>query len=280
MLEPKVCTILAHGLMLYLFRLIQVVELHRLYKVQRNLMSEIQRGGGYKYSVQNLMTPNNVLSSTAPSFDTQIILQQNLPGTSSSSCGPSVQAAVKSETLSFSKERRNSEAQCLTVNGIVSDKELFSAKQKRLPKRPFDLQFPAEEYIDIEDDSENNVDTTPELHFKQTNIKSSNPASNLETEVKLTLGVQNEENPGLILQRPPKFLADLNEPVHESKNADVDDSASAKLLRPTYSLNNNENKSPYLGIPMNSLKHSHLEMEGKRIEWLSHCTKPGKKLFH
>lgn len=246
-------------------------------------MNEIQKDEGYKYPFRNLGVPSHM-----PSFASQIKFQPTFPITSSPS-GPSLPSYANGQTLNFTHEESNFKG---SLNGASDIKEIFSNKIERLPKRPFDLQLPAEEYIDVEDGAEISEDVSPELNLKQTNVVGVS-SSNLETETKFSLGAENEQKSGLLLQPRVQFVADLNMPVQESVPTEVDDLASDTSWRPTPPHRSTEDEQPSVSLGLSKdifqgsnmyvdqkkfLKLAHLS-SGKRVEWLSHFAKPGKKFF-
>ncbi|XP_043724783.1 uncharacterized protein LOC122671557 isoform X2 [Telopea speciosissima] len=252
----------------------QVFELHRLYKIQQDLMDELKRKEVNKYTV----SVEPIQSSPFPSQMSSEVVQkmwQNLR------IRPSVSGAENIESAFSSIKENNKQA------GPVPSQNRGSTKESKLPRKMIDLQLPADEYIDSEEG---------ELIEEE---KLSNHRVAPESDVKLCLG--NGGNPnrsGCSLRADSCLwsthgLADLNEPIQVDE---ATSSASVDFVGPLNShgevhlrvLPGNPN-SGVLGLPREIFQNSQkgrgngtcsstlrLESEGNKPEWLSYNPEAGQ----
>ncbi|XP_042498694.1 uncharacterized protein LOC122077028 [Macadamia integrifolia] len=184
----------------------QVHELHRLYKIQRDLMDELKRKEVNKYMISVGPSQSSLFPSQMPSEVVQKMWQNP-------TVRPSVSGAENMQsTFSSVKE-------CKRQVGPVPAQNGGSSNECKFPRRMIDLQLPADEYID----SEEGEPTEEE--------KLSNHRVAPESNVKLCLGNGgNSNHTGCSLRgdsclRSTHGLADLNEPIQvdeETSSASID----------------------------------------------------------
>ncbi|KAJ4974829.1 hypothetical protein NE237_008003 [Protea cynaroides] len=251
----------------------QVYELHRIYKIQRDLMDELKRKEVNRYPISVEPTQSSPFPSQMPPEVVQK-MWQNL------TVRPSVSGTENIEsTFSFVMENSKQVGPVPAQNG-------GSSKECKLPRKMIDLQLPADEYIDSEGEP-----------IEEEKISNHRIAP--ESDVKLYLG--NDGNPnhaGCSLRadsclRSTHGLADLNEPIQVDESTS---SASIDFVAPITShgevhLHDLPGK-PNSGIPgfpkeffQNSQKGRgngicssilHLDSGGNKPEWLSYNQEAGK----
>lgn len=133
----------------------QVQELHRLYRRQRELMDEIKRRELSKRHFQLQTSLSHPFLSQIPSESTQKMTSHNAPSFPWVNSAYSRLSVINTENfqvpLSFvGKSMQASSDYSLTKSG-VKDSEFLVPKSKKFGKRMFDLELPAEQYIDSEE---------------------------------------------------------------------------------------------------------------------------------
>ncbi|OVA00724.1 Protein of unknown function DUF863 [Macleaya cordata] len=131
----------------------QVYELHRLYRTQRDLMNELKRKELHKYPRPVEASQSSPFSSQIPSEDAKKMWQiPSFPLASSSCSRPSISGAESMQSpLNFIKESSMQATPYPVQNGGTSkEHESLESKSKEVPRRMFDLQLPADEYLDSE----------------------------------------------------------------------------------------------------------------------------------
>ncbi|XP_068655385.1 uncharacterized protein [Aristolochia californica] len=265
----------------------QVCELHRLYRVQSDLMNELHRKEVYKFPKSN--PHSNPFSSCAPSEDLKKTWQvPGWPMMNSSSSGPSISATDHQQSsLNFLKEMSMSLPPTLTQIGSSRNCEILEHKQKCLSRKSFDLQLPADEYIESDDGEGSGEEKNNEVSSGAAYGINRTTGVKIENDVKLTLGTQDERNH---LQET-HCLADLNEPVEEMGNEEIEVSAPVKYFgtRPHPEESEGRKRSGILSCQRDffqnndkgrdhaSASNSWLtKNEGTRPRWLSYYQESGQ----
>lgn len=264
----------------------QVYELHRLYRRQRDMMEEVRRKELHKHRISiDTSSSSSLLPSQIPSEDARKWQIPSFP-LANSNCGrPSL----------FGAEIIDSPLSC-TKGSSSKDCEVLECRPLKVRKKLFDLQLPADEYIDDTEEGE-------QVQDNKTYDASSYPfnGNNGITDkngVKLFLGGGGQKADCFgdassdQCLRGLSGLADLNEPIHvEEANAPA---ASVDFLghsacggefrgvdlsaKPT---------SKFLGFPHEHFQKSQngiskgafndlsIENKSNGREWLSHVREAG-----
>ncbi|KAJ6814944.1 uncharacterized protein M6B38_136570 [Iris pallida] len=217
----------------------QVYELHRLYNRQKELMDELKKKGPYGY-LQADTSLSNSYSSQIPSDGTNKM--RHVPHLASTSTSynkvPVTMNGDKVPPLNFLKESCTQSGLVLTGKGAApEDGGIMDSTSNRHPRRTFDLQLPAEVYIDCEDaekpEKEIVADSSSVNMFPLNSIRAAP-----KKDVKLALGTsesfyyrENSLKSDLCTQNGVAHgLADLNEPVKENLFERAAGSVSYNLL--------------------------------------------------
>ncbi|URD93860.1 hypothetical protein MUK42_01792 [Musa troglodytarum] len=181
----------------------QVYELHRLYRIQRELMYEIKRKQLNRFSGPTQTSKSNG-DDKRPSFN---FLKKGVTQCSSIS----------------------------TANGgCVTDDRPFDAKFKMFPKRTLDLHLPAEVYIKNEGTEKQDRENIAESCAMAVENRNINCAVETENDVMSTLEVPLFGIGTLKSNLHPKYdlsihsLVDLNEPIKDSCEKGAISSSSHK----------------------------------------------------
>ncbi|KAJ7943393.1 DUF863 family protein [Quillaja saponaria] len=202
----------------------QVYELHRLYRTQKDLMDEFKRKEVVRNPIPDGSFLRGSLASQFTSEDGQKWHIPSFPLANSVCARPSVSVVEGDYPLASNKG--NSKQACLVPpqNGSNSkDVEVLESRPTKVRKKMFDLQLPADEYLDTEESEkfsdEKNTGTSinhPERNCKIVPVSSA----------KFFLGgggkagSQEETSRSDQCLRNTSGLADLNEPVQvEETNA-------------------------------------------------------------
>ncbi|XP_022733793.1 uncharacterized protein LOC111287469 [Durio zibethinus] len=188
----------------------QVSELHRLYRIQRDLMDEIK-----KKELQKNWIPIEPSLSSSP-LASQITTEdahkwhiRSFPVGSSVCARPSISGVEHSHSpLSSVKGSSGQAGPFLSQNGVNSkDVEVLDCRPTKVRRKMFDLQLPADEYIDTEEAERSSC--LPNGNGK---IGPTSGAKQFHGDVGKTgcLGDASRSNSCL---RGKNSLADLNEPV-------------------------------------------------------------------
>ncbi|XP_010258910.1 PREDICTED: uncharacterized protein LOC104598504 [Nelumbo nucifera] len=199
----------------------QVYELHRLYKIQKSLMDELRMKELHKYTLPVETTQSSLFSSQLSSEDAQKTRHiPSLPLVNSACSKPSVCDSEKTQPpFSFRKENGIHTCPAPTQKGSSSKDKLSESSSKKFPRKMFDLQLPADEYIDSEEGEPLEEEKASEISVV-TNYPLRNSGAAHDRDVKLSLG--SGGNPGSqadslrsdsCLQSTHHGLADLNEPI-------------------------------------------------------------------
>ncbi|KAL7240637.1 hypothetical protein ACSBR2_006316 [Camellia fascicularis] len=261
----------------------QVFELHRLYKIQKDMMDEIKTKELHKHLIpMETSSSSNLFVSQMPSEEAWKWLHKpNFRLVNSVSAMPSASGTeIVSSPLSCTKGNNTQHNRIPSQNGCNSkDCEILESRPSKVRKKLFDLQRPADEYLDTEDE-EQSADN------KISDISSYPPSRNhkiaSESSVKLNLGggakidCNGDASISGSCLRNSVGLADLNEPiqVEEAEIEDLDLAGKPKsqflLGLPKENFQNSQHGS-------NNGTFTNLCVEGKGIgrEWLSHINEAG-----
>ncbi|XP_077211473.1 uncharacterized protein LOC143846795 [Tasmannia lanceolata] len=282
----------------------QVCELHRLYRIQRDLMSDLQRKELHKYSISAFTSQSNPISSQVPCEDTQTIWKMpTFSMVNSGCCAPSISGTNIQSPLNFLKESIVQAGSRPMQNGSsVNDCDLSDSKPRKFLRRTFDLQLPADEYIVIEDGEGIEEEKVREVSLAATYSFNRICGVEPDSDLKLTLSTGghartsgDSSKSGQHLQNSlhTHYLADLNEPIRGNEGAEAPGSpnfvgpvASHEVIQGELSAKPNLS---ILGSPRdffqgNQKEKDHrtfsnllqAENEGTRREWLSFNLEPGK----
>ncbi|KAJ6795407.1 Uncharacterized protein M6B38_226570 [Iris pallida] len=203
----------------------QVCELHRLYNKQKELMDELKKKGPYGY-LQADTSLSNSYSSQIPSDGTNKI--RHMPHLASTSTSynkvPVTLNDDKVPPVNFLKESCTRSGLVLTGKGAApEDGGIMDSTSKRHSRKMFDLQLPADVYIDCEDAEKsekeivaesssvnifplNSIQAAPKKDVKLA-LGTSESFNYREDSLKSDLHTQNGVTHG---------LADLNDPIKEN----------------------------------------------------------------
>lgn len=197
----------------------QVYELHRLYRIQRDLMDEFKRKELHKnqMAVETSLS-SSPLASQITSEDARKWHLPSFPPANSGFARPSVSCVEDIHSaLSSMKGNRADGGPFRSHNGFNStDLEVLDCRPKKARRKMFDLQLPADEYIDTEEGeqfSEEKVSGMSSYLFNRDHKVA------LDSGGKLFLGDSGKSGfPGDALTSDSCLetrngLADLNEPV-------------------------------------------------------------------
>lgn len=177
----------------------QVWELHRLYGIQKDYMDELKKEGEFEVPVEVETSECFTYSSQMPSEATRNIWEiPNLTAIDTSYNRVAV-ACTDDMKPSLNLLKENT-VQCSEIStkkkNSLENCELLDSRLNKLPKRMFDLQLPADVYIDIEDSEricKENISKTPS--WATNHLNSTNDVEH-EGDVKLTLGTNGDPSCG------------------------------------------------------------------------------------
>ncbi|KAL0385938.1 UNVERIFIED_CONTAM: hypothetical protein Sradi_2988100 [Sesamum radiatum] len=199
----------------------QVYELHRLYRIQRDMMEEVRRK-----ELQRLRESTEPSSSSSlrgshvPSEDARKWHMAGFPLLNSGYGRTSVSGVeIVNSPMSCTKGTDTGPGKFLFQNGSVSkESEALDLRPLKVRKKLFDLHLPADEYIDTEE-----KDKLPDCRVSE--ISSFAPNDNvkgaMESSMKLSVGdragleadCRMAASASASCLRNSTGLADLNEPV-------------------------------------------------------------------
>ncbi|KAJ8565341.1 hypothetical protein K7X08_007917 [Anisodus acutangulus] len=253
----------------------QVVELHRLHRIQRDMMDEIKREELHK--LRTSMDPSSSsshLGSQLPSEDARKWHITSFPS--------AMGTEVVNSPLSFSKGNGGQFGQCQLQNGCSSNIcEILEVRPSKVRKKLFDLELPADEYID--------TDSSEQL---QANGGSFSPSYRVngnytvaqESSVKLFSNCGKNASTSNTCLRSSNLLADLNEPaqLEEVNPSPVDFlgygnnhrerrglKASIKSIPTVVASPRETTWNSHHANPNGSLNSLYVDSKGKERDWLS-----------
>ncbi|KAL8532445.1 hypothetical protein ACS0TY_008881 [Phlomoides rotata] len=198
----------------------QVCELHRLYRIQRDMMEDAKRKEIYYRASVEPASSSSHQGSQVPSEDAQKWHMAGFPLLNSSYGRTSIGGVENfSSPLSFTKGITIHPRQSPFQNGSTSKNfEALDSRPLKVRKKLFDLQLPADQYEDLEEE-ENLRD------YKESDISScsrdGNPNSGAESGAKLFIGSHvgkqidraMDVSASVSRLKGSTGLADLNEPI-------------------------------------------------------------------
>ncbi|TYH91163.1 hypothetical protein ES332_A13G097800v1 [Gossypium tomentosum] len=197
----------------------QVSELHRLYRIQRDLMDEVKKKELQKDQVPT--GPSLSSSLLASQITTEVAQKCHIPNfpKANSVCGrPSISGVEDAHScLSSVKGSSIQAGPFLSKNGVnLKDVEVLECRPTKVRRKMFDLQLPADTYIDIEEAEEFRNDTASEF---STYLPNGNGKIEPESDGKpFPNGVgktscHGDGSKSDACSKGKSCLADLNEPV-------------------------------------------------------------------
>lgn len=268
----------------------QVYELHRLYRIQKDMMDEINR----KELHRNRIHVETSLSSSPLAEDARKWHNHGFPMVNSLCARPSTSGIEGTHSpLSCMKGNSMQIGPYPSQNGCSSkDVEVLELRPTKVRRKMFDLQLPADEYIDTEEGEQSSDD-------KASAISSSYPSRDCkiapESGVKYFLDDGGKNNckgdapKSNACLRSPNGLADLNEPIQleevKETNGFSYDFCNGKIQESARSVNPN---SQLLGFPKEKSLNSyggdgatqnnlHLQKNGNGSGWFSHVLEAGQR---
>ncbi|XP_016436300.1 uncharacterized protein LOC107762455 isoform X1 [Nicotiana tabacum] len=269
----------------------QVVELHRLYRIQRDMMDEIRRKGMPK--LRSSMEPScssSHLGSQVPSEDARKWHITNFSLENSSYTRPSTSGTeIVNSPFSSSKVNGVQSGRVQLQNGYSSKtSDVLETRPSKVRKKLFDLQLPADEYIDTEENEplRDNVGSSFPSYPANGNYIVAR-----ESGAKLFLGGGAKSDSGKDASasnsclRSSIGLADLNEPAQL-------DEATRPVAFLGYGTNHKETRSinasarsnpPFVTLPWNSncarpndsLSNVYVDSRSNEREWLASAYETG-----
>lgn len=178
---------------------LQVYELHRLYRTQKDLMDELKRQEIYKLPVHSAVSQSHFFSSGVTSEATGKTWQ--LLRQTEASIGFNTNSVADNEdikpSLNLMKENHMQFSPISRKNGVsLQNGALSDPKLNGCPKRIIDLELPADVYIDVEESCK----VENEHIFKPLCRSGDNSSITCdiehENDVKLTLGTNASHGKG------------------------------------------------------------------------------------
>ncbi|KAL2344604.1 hypothetical protein Fmac_005889 [Flemingia macrophylla] len=206
----------------------QVFELHRLYRIQRDMMDEVKMKDLPRNQIC-VETPFSAgpLASQITSEDGKKWRIPGFPIVGSSTCDrPSISSIEGIHSPLSSNKGISKQADLFpSPNGSSSkDVEILGFRPSKVRRKMFDLHLPADEYIDTEE-NENPGDEKISGTTKFLSDRNCKPDKGADVKLYCDNGGKNGSQedisrPELCLRRG-NGLADLNEPVHVEETNDV-----------------------------------------------------------
>ncbi|KAE8673270.1 protein O-linked-mannose beta-1,4-N-acetylglucosaminyltransferase 2-like [Hibiscus syriacus] len=197
----------------------QVSELHRLYRIQRDLMDEVRNKELKKNRIPiESSLPSSLLASQ---IKTEVAHNWDIPNFSvaNSVCGRRSISGVEDAHSPLSSVKGSSiqAGPFLSPNGVNSkDVEVLERRPMKARRKMFDLQLPADTYMDTEEAEEFRDDTTSGTSSYLPNgngrIGPESGGKRFHSDVGKT-GCQGDASRFDACLRGKNSLADLNEPV-------------------------------------------------------------------
>ncbi|WOK99653.1 hypothetical protein Cni_G08365 [Canna indica] len=216
----------------------QVYELHRLYRIQKDLMDDIQTRGFHRSLIPQEASHSNSFSSQRQSKHSEKMAQMSHLPVGNTSYGKIPFAITERSHVIFKREDNVQSAQIPLLSGASqNDAEADNVQSARIPllsgasqndaeavdykpqkKRTFDLQLPADVYIDIEDSDGSGQMNIAEPSYSASIYKNGTSPLYSENDMKLTVG--NSQKVGCqVLNSVTRIdksacgTVDLNEPT-------------------------------------------------------------------
>ncbi|XP_015076699.1 uncharacterized protein LOC107020738 isoform X3 [Solanum pennellii] len=269
----------------------QVVELHRLYRTQRDMMDDFKRKEMHKY--RSSMEPScssTHLGSQVPSEDVRKWHIANFPLENSSYTRPSTSGTeIVNSPFSSSKGDCVQPGRVQMQNDYSSKAcDVLEARPSKVRKKLFDLHLPADDYLDTEEGGQ--------LRDNAGSLHPCYPANGdyvvtQESGTKLFLGggakgdSRKDASTSNSCLRSSIGLADLNEPAQLDEATDpVEFLGYGNNHKETRSINPSaKSNSPFVALPWNSscaspnesLSNLYDRSRGKEREWLTSVHETG-----
>ncbi|CAL1360313.1 unnamed protein product [Linum trigynum] len=263
----------------------QLYELHRLYRIQRDLMDEVKRKetpNRSRVQVEALLS-SSPLASQVTSEDVRKWHIPGFPLGNSVSARPSTSAIDNSNSPLSSVRGSSTYASPLpNKNGCTSkDVEILESRPTKVRRKMFDLQLPANEYIDTEEGAPTNV-------FEKANqLVEGNPSYTNKN----GFTQNNCQDNGSIYEsrlRGKTSMADLNEPI-SIEETNPSDHVSVLGVTPFHvkvrgteldgkqksRLEDSLDVIPHRGSDSRPLTRPDRQNDGNGKEWLTHIGEAG-----
>ncbi|KAL6983403.1 hypothetical protein U1Q18_016790 [Sarracenia purpurea var. burkii] len=277
----------------------QVFELHRLYKIQKDMMDEIRRKELYKHRIPIVTSSSSSkLVSQMPSEDAEKWRRPTV-ALANSICPPRPSASgaeIINSALSCTERNDTESGQIPFQNGCSSnDCVVLESRPSKVRKKFFDLQLPADNYIDTDEEEQSLDNKTPDISSCP---PSENYKSAFESSVKLDINGGSKINCDGDASRSGSCLkgsfglADLNEPIQVEEATlptfvDLIGRAAGHTEIEDLDLAAKTKSKLLLGLPMEILQNSqrgsnngtsinlHIENKGNGRECLSYIYEAG-----
>ncbi|XP_039069489.1 uncharacterized protein LOC120216040 [Hibiscus syriacus] len=245
----------------------QVSELHRLYRIQRELMDEFK-----KKDLQNNKIPikpslsSSLLASQITTEEANKLHIPSFPVANSLYGLPSVSGVEDTYSPLSSVKGSSTRADPLSRNGgNIKDAEMLEGRPTKVRSKMFDLELPADEYIDTEEAEQFRDDTASgtSSYLLNGNWKIG-PASGGKLFHAGKTDCLEDASRSNSCSRGKNSLADLNEPAQIEE---TDGSAFSHFLGHELSANPKQ-ELPCLpkGISVNSLRESEKSVSNVHVE--------------
>ncbi|MBA0751734.1 hypothetical protein Gogos_000638 [Gossypium gossypioides] len=250
----------------------QVSELHRLYRIQRDLMDEVKKKELQKDQVPT--GPSLSSSLLASQITSEVAHKCHIPNfpVANSVCGrPSISGVEDAHSrLSSLKGSSIQAGPFLSQNGVnLKDVEVLECRPTKVRRKMFDLQLPADTYIDIEEAEEFRNDTASSFSTYLPNgngkIEPESGGKPFRNGVGKT-SCHRDGSKSDACSKGKSCLADLNEPVEiEETNG----SAHSHFVRHDHYHTGHEllakPKPELLGFPKDISVNSHRQSDNRPI---------------
>ncbi|URE18232.1 hypothetical protein MUK42_11008 [Musa troglodytarum] len=172
----------------------EVYELHRLYRIQKDLMNEYQTRGFDGSSILAEASHSNSFSSQMHSeCNKNMSSQKSHFPIGRISCRKTPFGGTEKNQFCFTGEGSIRSDQIPVLNE-ASRKDTKALDCQSLRRRMFDLQLPADEYIDIEDTDGYGLTNIAEVSPSASILKNGTCSLYSENDVKLSLGSNHRED--------------------------------------------------------------------------------------
>lgn len=206
----------------------QVYELHRLYKVQRDLMDEFKRKEGYKLETSSSSSP---LPSHIPSEDTPNWNTSSLALGNSFESKMHVSPLADAQTPASANKGKSIQVCLIPFQDCSSPKgsEASDSRPTKFRRKMFDLQLPVNEYIYTDEVKQCGEANSPDMNHKS----ASESGANLFVNNKEKNKRHGNDMVSGSLPRKSNTLADLNEPfvVEEHTSVPLPEISSSTMPR-------------------------------------------------
>ncbi|XP_055801494.1 uncharacterized protein LOC129870677 [Solanum dulcamara] len=264
----------------------QVFELHRLYRTQRDMMYEIKRTELHKpWTSMEPSSSSNILGSHLLPKDAWKCHTTSFPLANSSYARPSMCGTeIVNSPFSSSKVNDVQSGQVQMQNGCFSKIcKSLEARPSKLRKKMFDLQLPADVYLDTDEIEQLRDD---EGSFNPSSCANGNEKVYQDSCTSLfpDVGTKSDKKDASASDsclRSSVRLADLNEPaqLEEAISLPVDFLGYGKSHKETTRLNASAKSNPtFVAFPRETTWNSHhtSPSKGKERDWFSSTYETGK----